>query len=155
MAAVRRKYFLGRNGFTLIEIIVAIIVSSILAVVLVQIVGGQTLRSFWPLQKLDEKLILQEVMNTISADYRNLLMTSPAPLETLQDNIGSGSYWSGQPFSSRVSITAVSSCIFIDPSTRVENPAMAHADCQADDRLLKVTIQVQGQGHRLTALFTR
>jgi prepilin-type N-terminal cleavage/methylation domain-containing protein len=146
---------MDQRGFTLIEIIVGIVVSAILAVILVQIVSGQTLRSFWPVQRIDEKLVLQEVLNRITADHRQLLITDPTPLVTLQGRIQSGEYWTGRPFNRRVALEAVANlCIEFD-ADRAEDPLLAHENCQDVDKILKVTLQVQNGGQRLTALFTR
>jgi hypothetical protein len=68
----------------LIEIIVGIVVSAILAVILAQIVGGISLRSYWPVQRIDEKLLLQEVMNDITAEHRTPVDEQRLPLTELQ-----------------------------------------------------------------------
>lgn len=139
-----------QHGFTLIEIIAAIMVSAILSVVIVQIVSGYTQRSYWPLQKIDENLALQETMENISADYRNLLMTNATPLVTLQQEISEGTY-----FTIAIPVEAAfNQCVGIDPVTRKE-VELTQANCNDTNLILKVTLQIQGTQHRLTALFTR
>jgi prepilin-type N-terminal cleavage/methylation domain-containing protein len=135
-----------QHGFTLIEIVATIVVSAVLAVVIVQIVGGYTYRSYRPLQVINENLALQEVMDNISADYRNLLMTSATPLMTLQQTINGDTY-----FNTPVPVEpAFNQCIEIDPDTHSET-GLEPDDCN----ILKVTLRIQGTQHRLTALFTR
>jgi prepilin-type N-terminal cleavage/methylation domain-containing protein len=152
MAALIRMH--GRKGFTLIEIIVGIVVSAILAVLLSQIVGAMTTRSYWAVQRIDEKLVLQEAMNNICADHRNLLITDTNPLITLQGRIAAGYYWTA-PFSTRALQTATNQCIEFNAGTEVSDPDLVYKACNGADTILKVTLQVQGGGQRLTALFTR
>lgn len=138
-----------RSGFTLIEIVAAILVSAVLAVMIVQIVGGYTWRSYQPLQAINENLALREAMDNISADYRNLLITDPTPLVTLQQRIANPDavyYKTPVPVAA-----AYNQCIEFSNNTE----ASAHLDCNTNDLILKVTLQITGTQHRLTALFTR
>ena len=142
------------RGFTLIEIIVAIIVSAILAVIVVQIVGGNTLRSLWPLQSLDRSLALQDVMENVTSDYKNLLATDSTPLVTLIARIQSGQYWTGQPFSGRIQIQATITCD--DNITAIQEVNPHTCDNTGNtETIMKLTISVQGTQQSLTALFTR
>jgi prepilin-type N-terminal cleavage/methylation domain-containing protein len=137
------------HGFTLIEIIAAIMVSAVLAVVIVQIVSGYTQRSYWPLQKINENLALQETMENISADYRNLLMTNATPLVTLQQRISDGDY-----FNTSIPIAPTLKFIVIEPDILSANTDPTQT-CNDTDLILKVTLQIEGTQHKLTALFTR
>lgn len=147
-----------RNGFTLIEILVTVIVASILAVMLIQIMQGHSWRSFWPLVKLDEGLALQEVMEQISSDYRNLVITDAQPLVTLQNRInnggvGPGGYWSGQPYRDSVTVDA-NYCLDLNKDGAVPAGEFnAHNCTHPADTLLKVTISIDNQS--LTTLFAR
>lgn len=149
------------RGFTLVEVIVTIIVSAILAVMLMQIMRGHSWRSHWPMIKLDQGLALREVMEKISADHRSLLISNPTPLVTLQNRINNGGnapdgYWYGQPYSSGLSVDD-NYCLELDPDAA---PSPGEKNIQAtchhladQDLILKVSISYDGQS--LTALFTR
>ncbi len=134
-----------QSGFTLIEIIVGITVSAILAVILSQIVSGMSLRSYWPVQQVDEKLLLQAAMSDLSAEHRRLLMEDPAPLDGLQTYIAN----LNDAFAGRV--TASVECVEFDPLHRTEQP---RPTCGDVDKIWKVTLVGDG-GQRLIALFTR
>jgi prepilin-type N-terminal cleavage/methylation domain-containing protein len=149
------------RGFTLVEVIVTIIVSAILAVLLMQMMKGHSWRSRWPMIKLDQGLALREIMEKISADHRRLIISDPTPLVTLQDRIANGGnppngYWAGQPYSAALSVDD-NYCLELDPDSapspgeRNIQPACRHLAGQ--DLILKVTISYEGQS--LTALFTR
>ena len=156
MKALINRPSRDNRGFTLIEIIVAIIVSAILAVIVVQIVGGNTLRSFRPLQSLDGSLALQDVMENVTSDYKNLLATDSTPLVTLIARIQSGQYWTGQPFSGRIPIQATITCI--DDITAIQEVNRHTCDNTGNtETIMKLTLsaQVQGNQQSLTALFTR
>lgn len=151
-----------KHGFTLIEILVTVIVSSILAVMLMQIMQGHAWRSFWPLTKLNQGLALQEVMEKLSADHRSLVISDPQPLVTLQNRIRNGAnppdgYWYDQPYSSGISVDD-NDCLNLNKDSAI--PAGGHGEYNVhencihpDDTLLKVTISYDGQS--LTALFAR
>ncbi|MGD9365995.1 MAG: type II secretion system protein [Desulfobacteraceae bacterium] len=146
-------YLTKKHGFTLIEILVTIMVSAILAVMLMQIMQGHAWRSFWPLTKLKQGLALQEVMENISADYRNVIISAEEPLVELQNRISNGDYWNGQPYSSDISVV-VNDCLSLNKDSAI--PAgedNVHSSCVPADTLLKVTISYDGQS--LTALFAR
>ena len=149
------------SGFTLIEVIVTIIVSAILAVMLAQIMRGHSWRSHWPIVKLDQGLALREVMEKISADHRHLIISDPTPLVTLQNRISNGGtppngYWSGQPFGADISVDD-NYCLELDsdsaptPGEKTIQQTCRHLPGQ--DLILKVTISYDDQS--LTALFTR
>jgi len=150
-----------QSGFTLIEVIVTIIVSAILAVMLAQIMRGHSWRSFWPMVKLDQGLALREVMEKISADHRHLIISDPTPLVTLQSRINNGGtppngYWSGQPYAADISVDD-NYCLELDsdsaptPGERTIQQICRHLPGQ--DFILKVTLSYEEQS--LTALFTR
>ncbi len=143
----------NHQGFTLIEVLVTIIVSSILAVLLIQVMKGHMDRSLWPMEKMDERLALQDVMDTISADYRNLLISNIQPLVTLQSQIESGGspggYWFGSPFAGDMQIVD-NYCLDLDTS----GESNIHSPCvHPVDTLLKVTLR--NGAHSMTALFAR
>lgn len=148
------QHLTKKHGFTLIEILVTIIVSSILAVMLMQIMQGHAWRSFWPLTKLNQGLALQEVMEKISADYRNLVISDAQPLVTLQNRISNGDYWSGQPYSSEIFVDDNYCLDFNKDGAIPTGEYITYENCEHPDHtLLKVTISYDGQS--LTALFAR
>ena len=150
------RHLKSQSGFTLIEVIVTIIVSAILAVLLIQVMQGHSERSWWSLVKIDEGLSLDQVIENISSDYRALLLSDPTPIATLQSRIQSGSapggYWSGLP----VQIVE-NRCLADIHRDNDPSPGEDHSGgdaCTApNDRLLKVTLSYDDQS--LTTLFAR
>ncbi|MEJ2155584.1 MAG: type II secretion system protein [Desulfobacteraceae bacterium] len=149
------------RGFTLVEVIVTIIISAILAVLLMQIMKGHSWRSRWPMIKLEQGFALREVMEKISADHRRLIISDPTPLVTLQNRIANGGnppngYWSGQTYSAKLSVDD-NYCLDLNPDSAPspgEQNIQQICDHQpGQDLILKVTISYEGQS--LTTLFTR
>jgi len=127
------------KGFTLLEIIIAIVVGAILAAIVVQVMGTNLSRSAEPLRWVKHQLSLQEAMESMIADYKYLWMTDNTPLDTFKSRVESGYYGS---------YSASTKYITFDATGREENAA-----CSSDCKILKVTISDSGQS--LTALFTR
>lgn len=143
------------KGFTLLEVLVTIIVSAILAVLLMQFMSGHAWRSYWPLVKLNQGFELQGAMEKISADYRSLLINDLQPLVTLQGNIGRGDYFSGLPINVEESY-CFDDLNSDDAASPGEQDASVTGICRHvpnEDLILKVTISYDGQS--ITALFTR
>ena len=143
----------NHRGFTLVEVIVTIIVSSILAVLLMQVMKGHISRSIWPLEKMDEGLALHDVMDQITADYRRLLISDLQPIVALQAKIDAGGapggYWSGQPHAASMQVVD-NYCLDLNKS----GESNAHQNCvHPTDHLLKVTLSNGTQS--MTALFSR
>lgn len=145
---------LGIQGFTLLEILVTIIISAVLAVILVQVMSNQPGRSFQVLDAYNNSLALKTAMENITADYRQLLQTQATPLIRLQDNLngenGFAGYWDpAEP------VSATHYCLDFTPSTD-ETPGLEesnrHNECTMSDTILKVKLQLNGQS--LVALFT-
>ncbi len=151
----------NHQGFTLIEVVVAIIVSAILAVMLMQVMKGHAYRSYWPLMKMDQDLALRRIMENITADYRGLLISDLRPLVTLQARINAGGtppggYWSGQTYTSSIQIVH-NNClddIHRDDGSPAGEIRAGNGNCKhPDDTLLKVTLAYDGEA--MTALFSR
>ena len=144
-------------GFTLIEVVVTIVVSAILAVLLMQVMKGHLERSWWPMIKINEDLALTQVIENISADYRNLLLSDPTPLVTLQSRIRQGGdsvsgYWAGLPV--RIVENKCLGDIHKDNDVSPgEQPNANAGTCIETDTLLKVTLAYDNQS--LTDLFSR
>jgi len=149
-----------QQGFTLIEVIVTIIVSAILAVLLMQVMKGHSYRSYWPLEKLDQDLILRQIMENVTADYRSLLISDLQPLVALQNKIKNGGnppdgYWSGQTYTSSIQIIH-NDCL--DDIRKDDMPPTGeiragNSGCLPQDTILKVTLAYDGEA--LTTLFSR
>lgn len=143
---------LGRNGFTLLEILVAIIISAILATLLVQVMGGHSWRSYRPLLVFERSMALQESVAAISSHYRKLLMEDGSPLVTLQQNIEKGDYWSGQAYAA--DMQSLTYCLDFDKTAPHAWHERKTADtCTQSDTVLRVTLTYEGQS--LTILFSR
>lgn len=146
------------SGFTLLEIIIAITVSAILAVVLIQFFSVHSGRSWLPLQYVKQGMILQSAMDQITSDYRNLLLTEGKPLKRLEEKIdgGAGVYWSDPNI-----IVKANHCIKFSGGSglwteEITNDPCIHTEDPEDpqnDTLLKVTLSVGDQ--TLTSIFAR
>jgi prepilin-type N-terminal cleavage/methylation domain-containing protein len=127
------------SGFTLIEIIVTLTVAGILSVMLVQFIGTSLSRSAAPIISMQEGKDLQAVFENMNADYKRLLITGNAPLNTFKNRVETGYYGTYTLTESKY--------ILFDASQ--EEASCSTPDC----RLLKVTIS--SGDHSLTALFAR
>ena len=72
-------------GFTLIEIIAALVIAAVVGTGLVQYFGTSLWQSSVPIQRLGQALKLQEVMENITADYKEQFEEN---LEGLRIEIG-------------------------------------------------------------------
>jgi prepilin-type N-terminal cleavage/methylation domain-containing protein len=133
----------NRDGFTLVEVIVTIVLGAIASVLLIQFMGGNLQRSFIPLVRLDQGYRLMAVMENITAHYKNLLLTDADPLGTLDTDIQNGNVSSNNPYFGEYEDTTPQ---LIQFTSNVE------AACSVNCRILRVDLQ-QGE-HRLTSLFT-
>jgi prepilin-type N-terminal cleavage/methylation domain-containing protein len=147
-----RLIYQCQRGFTLLEILLTIIVSSIMAVLLLQVMGDHSWRSFRPLQAFNRSMALQETMSIISSHYRDLLIRGDTPLITLQNSIEQGHHWVGRPYAGEMN--AETFCIdFNETSPRIWSDSVTSNTCSSADTILRVTLTYQDQ--TLTALFTR
>lgn len=144
------------QGFTLLEILVTILISAVLAVILVQVMGNQVWRSYLAIDAYDNSLALKNAMENITADYRHLIRPgSVAPLLQLQDNIdgvgGFSGYWDpAEP----ISVTHY--CLDLTPAADEALGLLEsnrHNDCTINDTILKIKLHNGNQS--LTALFSR
>ena len=132
------------SGFTLLEVIIALIVGSILGTILLEFLGQTVHKSFEPIKMAQGSTELTAIVEKMTADYKKRLLLSDNPLvdfkADIENNTGNyGDYtWS-------------TSWIRFDGSGN---------EAQDNDplspfyhRVLKVTI-VRGQ-HEITTLHTR
>lgn len=129
------------SGFTLIEIIVTLTVAGLLAVMLIQFMGTSLSRSVQPILTMQTGMALQGILENMNADYKQLLLTDPTPLETFRARVGNGDYGA--------CTLLANDYIFFDSSRSEAACDPANTDC----RILKVTISDGNQA--LTTLFTR
>jgi prepilin-type N-terminal cleavage/methylation domain-containing protein len=134
---------LGNRGFSLVEVIVAIVIAAIASVLLIQFMGGNMERSLAPLVRVEESYQLVSVMENITAHYKMLLLTDASPLATLDTDIQNGNVISNTPYFGEYEATAPQYIQFIGGT---------ETSCSVNCRILRVDLQ-QG-AHRLTALFT-
>jgi prepilin-type N-terminal cleavage/methylation domain-containing protein len=134
------------QGFSLVEVIVAIVIGAIASVLLIQFMGGNMQRSLAPLVRVDESYRLTAVMENITARYKELLLTDVDPLGTLDTDIQDGNVSTNvppKPYFGEYEHT--------DPEYIQFNAGVETA-CSVNCRILRVDLQ-RGE-HRLTALFT-
>ncbi len=143
-----KKRAFEREGFTLIEVIVSIVLVAILGTMLVTFMRGTVTMSTQPVLQARDGSYLYSIMENMTADYNNLFLTDSTPLATFEGRIGSENstqtlYSDAQhPYTivhnRRISFTGTG-------STRTEQ-------ADTNGNVLKVTINYREQV--LTALFS-
>jgi len=132
------------GGFTLLEVIIALIVGSILGAILLEFLGQTVYKSFEPIKMAQGNMELTAIVEKMHADYKKRLLLSNDPLVDLKDDIenNTGNYGD---------YTWSTSWVTFDGSGN---------EAQDNDplspfyhRVLKVTV-VRGQ-HEITTLYTR
>lgn len=148
MSGQRRKTTsFQKAGFTFIELIFALVAASILSMVLVQLIGGNFVRSAEQIQSLDSGYELRAIMENITAHYKAQLLNAANPLVTLHTDISAGN----NPASNHYFGDYASTLKYL----RFTGGLEAESECSPAERcnLLKVTIEHNGQS--LTALFSK
>lgn len=144
------------NGFTLLEILATIVISSLLSLIIVQIATNNTTRSYLPLSNLNHQLALQEVMEEISADYHLLLNSNPMPLVELQSRINEQRYWVTKPYGADINLSDNYCFEFVLNSGINWLEGADLGSCEASDNNLKVTLTYGNPGTQsLTTVFSR
>jgi prepilin-type N-terminal cleavage/methylation domain-containing protein len=132
------------SGFTLLEVIIALIVGSILGAILLEFLGQTVYKSFEPIKMAQGNMELTAIVEKMHADYKKRLLLSDDPLVDFKDDIenNTGNYGD---------YTWSTSWVTFDGSGN---------EAQDNDplspfyhRVLKVTV-VRGQ-HEITTLYTR
>jgi prepilin-type N-terminal cleavage/methylation domain-containing protein len=145
------------HGFTLLEIVITLVVTAILSSLMIEAMGTNIQRSAAPLVTLRSSLSLQDVMENLTADYKQLFITDSAPMTTFQarintNNTTDGPYWT--PHEAFTAQTPVG--IQFTPVT----PCTAYAACYNETacagncKIYRITITQNSTGQRLSALFT-
>ena len=131
------------QGFTLIEVIVALVVCAILATILVSALGSSFMNSSQPIFRLQKTMALHQVLENIRADFAitndtALLKTSIG--DTGLQSTGYGTY----------EVAENRYITFVNDATP---PAMIEADGVASDGILKVMLRDPETGMVLTEFF--
>ncbi|MCW7754473.1 type II secretion system GspH family protein [Desulfobotulus sp. H1] len=128
-----------KEGFTLIEVIVSLILVSIVGTMLVTFMGTAVTRSADPLLNVQHGHYLNQIMENITADYKILMTENTEPLTELQNRIDSNQY-----------------SVEEHPYAVIENKRIRFdKNAETEDsggKVLKVTLSYRGL--TLTALFT-
>jgi len=138
-----------KNGFTLLEVIIAMIVAAILGAILLEFMGHMVQKSYQPVAMARENMALNEIVEKMNADYKKRLFLSPYPLVGFKSDVEAGNTALPLPYYGDYSVTT--SWIAFDGT------GQEIADTNPTDpfhqRILKVTV-VKGQ-HEITTLYTR
>jgi len=139
-----------RNGFTLVELIVTIMVAAILGVMFVQIMGTSLTGSVKPLTRAQHMFGINGVMEKMTMDYKKLMAESSRPLATFKTHIDDG-YKSAED--------RCGDCSYFGPYTIAYNDYISF-DTSGDEtaggsEILKVSVADENGEQRLTALFTK
>lgn len=150
------KRYAPQSGFTILEIIITVMVTAILSAMVIQAMGTNVQRSAFPLFAVRNSLSLQEVMENITADYKQLFLTDSDPMDTflariVANNTADGPYWSpssafsaqreGVEFTENTGDCAYHSC-------------WDEATCSGTCPIYRITITHNSTGRSLSALFT-
>ena len=79
---------MSERGFTLLEIIITLIISSILGAIMVQTLGTSLYKSAQPVAMVQNANYLHQVFERMNSEYKRLLLTDSDPLETLKTSLG-------------------------------------------------------------------
>ncbi len=133
-----------RDGFTLVEVIVAIMVAAILGAMFVQVMGTSLTGSVEPLTSVQYAFKLNGVMEKMTMDYKELLEESSRPLMTFQTHVDNG-YKNADD--------RCEGCPYFGPYTITYNDYISFD--AGGSTILKVSIADENGEQRLAALFTK
>jgi prepilin-type N-terminal cleavage/methylation domain-containing protein len=132
------------NGFSLIEIIITLLVAALLGTVLIQYMSTSLTKSAEPVIMIQKGYALNHVMESMTADYKKLLLTDNDPLTTFKNYVENGNSTENSPYYGEPYGVQTGYITF--------NGGNEEQDLSGDNQILKVTITLNGQS--LTALFT-
>jgi len=126
----------GERGFSLIEVIIALVVGAILATILVSALGTSFLDSSQPISRLEKTMALHQVIENIRADFAasNDIALLKTTVGTGQQSNGYGTY-------------EVVDNKYITFTSNAETGGVA------GDGILKVSVRDSSTGMTLTELF--
>jgi prepilin-type N-terminal cleavage/methylation domain-containing protein len=140
-----------QKGFTLIEIVVTVVVAGILGVLFLQVMETNLTGSIEPLRGVRDTFSLNQVMERITADYRNLISDSLTPLATLKGRIGNQGDEIENGMYGSYTVTYNDYIVF-DDSDGDDVFDEVHDTGSGGYKMLRVTISLGDQ--RVTSLFT-
>ncbi len=136
-----------QNGFTLIEVILVLVVAAVLGTMMFQYLGTSFTQSSVPIQRLNQALGLQQVMENITVDYKS----NPSDLIGLQSKIGTTTTTPNPQDNSYGQYNVIYNDFILFIASGSNN--IDSSDGTGTNNLLKVTIQ-NDRGEILTALFS-
>jgi len=131
------------RGFSLLEIVVSLIVSAFLGTIFVTYLGTSLMKSAEPVVMIQEGYSLGQVMESMTADYKQLLITDETPLTTFENNVVNGNVPKNDPYYG--TYTVQTGYILFSGGNEVSDTD--------ENRILKVNITNSDQS--LVALFTK
>lgn len=131
-------------GFTLIEVIVAIVVLAIMATMLVTFMNVSVTRSAEPVLVAQRGAYLNSIMENMTADFKKLMASDPHPMDEFEKKIG-------DPGTTQEEYSAPGKPYTVVERHRISFPSGNSVTEVPNGRTLKVTIDYQGL--TLTALF--
>jgi prepilin-type N-terminal cleavage/methylation domain-containing protein len=143
----RNLIAINKEGFSLIEVIVTLIVAAILAALFVQFMGHNVTGSPVPAVHAQNHYALIEVVEKMYIDYNKLMNAGDSNvLGTLQSHIQAGNVSTHNPYFGDYS--QVTKFITFDPATNIEQAVETPGS-----NTLKVTIMSGDQ--TITTLYTK
>lgn len=133
----------NQRGFSLLEIVVTLIVSALLGTIFVSYLGTSLMKSAEPVVMIQEGYSLGQVMESMTADYKRLLITDETPLTTFENNVVNGNVPENDPYYG--TYTVQTGYILFSGGNEVSDTD--------ENRILKVNITNSDQS--LVALFTK
>ena len=138
------------DGFTLIEVIVALMLVAIVGTMLVTFMTNSVVGSVTPLLRTQHANTIGQVFENITSDYKRLSAidrenSTSVVLSTLKTNIDDGNDGSNTPFYGPYVIEFNDYISFDSNGNEISD--------NGDQRILKVTLSSDDQ--RMTSLFTR
>ena len=132
------------KGFSLIEIIVALIIASLFGTIFIQYMGSSLTKSSEPIVMVQEGFSLNQVMENITADYKKLLVVDSNPLAAFKNNVENGNDSDNDPYYGEYAVTT---------DYIIFNSGVEETDTSGNNLVLRVMISSNNQS--LTALFTK
>ncbi len=148
----------SQQGFTLIEIVIALLLLGILASMLVTVLGTSFTNSSQPVFRLQQTMALQQTMENIRADFSKIGLFD---LRTNIANVQHGNFdiYIGNTKHSPYVYEVIQN-EFITFNTNYEEEPVLDSACDSNPSInqcvvLKVTIKDPGTGMELTDLFVQ
>jgi hypothetical protein len=133
----------GSRGFTLLQVVATLIVASVMGAMFVEFMGFNLWESVKPVVRLRDGLTVQQIMESMTADYRKLMVTDATFLSTFRTHVQNGNISSNDPYFGPYVLLVNDYVDFDDNGTELSSGS----------RILKVKISYQGQ--TLVTLFTK